>query len=91
MAPKTGLKHNVVSTQNNEKPLLVFTSKAEDGVLLKKCYYGELTSIDQALDLDRKIRNEGIRGWSFRCLGGRGVSRWGFTPNGGVGFRSACK
>ncbi|GAB4852824.1 hypothetical protein Ancab_017021 [Ancistrocladus abbreviatus] len=52
MAPKTGLKHNVVSMQNNEKPLLVFTSKAEDGVWLKKCYYGELTSIYQALDLD---------------------------------------
>ncbi|GAB4852828.1 hypothetical protein Ancab_017024 [Ancistrocladus abbreviatus] len=33
MAPKTGLKHNVVSTQNNEKALLVFTSKAEDGIL----------------------------------------------------------
>ncbi|GAB4837528.1 hypothetical protein Ancab_002382 [Ancistrocladus abbreviatus] len=51
------LKHKAETMQNNEHSLLVFSSKVEDAVWLMECVYGELTSIDQALDLDRKIRN----------------------------------
>ncbi|GAB4842668.1 hypothetical protein Ancab_012642 [Ancistrocladus abbreviatus] len=51
---KIELKHKAGTMQNNEHSLLVFSSKVEDGIWLTECVYGELTSIDHALDLDLK-------------------------------------